>query len=286
MSRPPHPTVTGTVADSAARLPPYRPDRRRFGLGAVFLIAVCVAAYANSLPNPFHRDDVLILQQDPRVGAFQVRELLTGNYWYIGDTDRLYRPVVLLSYALNWAISHQPWTFRAPNLAMHAGVCVVLLGLVWRIYGSYRIALISASFFALHALHTEPLNTIVGRADLLVTLFMLGAAVLYWDDATPDSGRRWLPPVAGALLAAGLLCKENAVTFPALVALLDWWRVRRGDVSDLRAFLARRAVRCYLPVLLLVAGYLLLRWNLFGMLAAGTDSIHAYDNPIAHTDLG
>ena len=273
--------VTGPLVSTAAWS-----QTKRSGLGAMLLTGVCLAVYANALPNPFHRDDVTIILRDPRVGGFQARELLTGNYWYLGDTDRLYRPLVLLSYAANWAISQEPWTFRVPNLALHAGVCITVLALIRRVYGSYRAALIGALLFAVHPLHTEPLNAVVGRADLLVTLFVLGAAVLYWDDASTDKGGLWRPLAAAGLFAGGLLCKENAVTLPGLVALLDWWRGRRGNVPDLRPFLARRVLRCYLPMLLLIGGYLLLRWHLFGMLAAGTDSINFYDNPIAHPTQG
>ena len=286
MSTREYPTATNSPDRARGPYPPSPLNRRRLVTGALLLSAVCLANYANALSNPFHRDDVSILRQDPRIGGLRIGELLTGNYWYIGDTDRLYRPLVMVSFAVNWAISPEPWAFRVPNLLAHAGVCAVLLALAWRVFGSYRAALIGALFFAIHPLHTEPLNTIVGRADLLAALFMLGAALLYWDDAPVDKGRLWRPLAAAVLAAAGLLCKENAVTLPAVVALFDWWRVRCGQRAQLRSFLARRLRRCYLPMLLLIAGYLLLRWHLFGLLAAGTESINAYDNPIAHPALG
>jgi len=282
MSIRPNPSATGYAPPTAERPTAHSIDRRPFALGAALLTALCVAVYGNAIANPFHFDDISIILTDPRVQAFQTHELLTGNYWYTGNTDRLYRPLVLLSYAVNWAVSPEPWTFRVPNLVLHAGVCVVLWALIRRITGSNRAGLIGAGLFAVHPLHTEPLNTIVGRADLLVTLCLLGAAVLYWDDAPAGRTRIGRPVAAAALLALGLLSKENAVTLPGVVAVLDWWRVRRGDWPELRAWLPRRALRCYLPMLLLIGGYLALRVALFGQLASGSDVIDHFDNPIAH----
>lgn len=260
---------------------------RRFWIGVFILLVVSLAVYANALTNPFQFDDISVILNDPRIQEFQVGPLLTGNYWRHENTDRLYRPLVLLSYAVNWSVSHEPWTFRVLNLIVHAGVCLLFLELVWRVYGSFAAAWGAGLAFALHPLHTEPLNTIVGRADLLVTLFMLAAALVYWSDALPEPKRRPLRPLAAAvLLALALACKENAVTLIAVVALLDWWRVQRGDAPDLGRFLRHRMLRAYLPILAVTAVYLMLRVQFIGALTSRPDVIDHFDNPIAHPTAG
>ncbi|HUU85934.1 MAG TPA: DUF1736 domain-containing protein [Phycisphaerae bacterium] len=282
MTRTP-PPITG---DSQPQTRPtdHTPRRARLHLIALLILPIaCLAVYANALTNPFHFDDISIILTDPRVQEFRTGELLTTNYWRHENTDRLYRPLTLLSYALNWSLSHQAWAFRIPNLILHAGVCLLLFELVRSVYGSFAAALAAGLAFAVHPLHTEPLNTIVGRADLLVTLLMLGAALLYWRDAVPDNGRRPLTPLAAAaLLALALGCKENAVTLIAIVALLDWWRVQRGDVTDLSRFLRRRCLRAYLPMIALIALYLILRAHCIGALTGDPGVIDHFDNPIAH----
>ncbi len=273
-------------ADGRVPAPPgagSRGDRGLF-IGAAAVSAVCLALYANAIANPFHFDDISIILTDPRVQGFQLRELLTGNYWYLPNTDRLYRPLTMLSYAANWAVAPHPWAFRLPNLALHATACLLLMAFVRRAFGSHRAALAAGLAFAVHPLGTEPLNTIVGRADLLVTAFMLGAAVLYWDDGL-NKGRGWHRPVLAALmLAAGLASKENAVTLPGVVAALDLYRLHRRDVAGLRRYFLRRLLRCYLPMLVLLAGYLVLRTHLLGSLTSTAQVVDYFENPIAHPE--
>ncbi len=277
------------MARATPRHPPVvEPDRpprhawRDLGLGALFIVSLCAVLYANALANPFHMDDHTIIVNNPRVRDFRTTELLTGNYWHLGDTDPLYRPLVMLSYAANWAISQQAWAFRLPNLIAHAGVCVLLLALTRRIFRSYRVALVTAAFFAVHPLHTESLNTIVGRADMLVALFMIGGLLAFMADQTAERRRLPILPAAGTLLyAAALLCKENAVTFVGLVLLLDWWWARRPDGAA-RGDAARRIRRCYAPIVVVTAGYLILRVSLLGGLTSPAGTIDRFDNPIAH----
>ena len=255
--------------------------------GAAVLAAVCSALYANAVNNPFHFDDISIILTDPRVQGLHTSELITGNYWYLDNTDRLYRPLTMLSYAANWAVARQAWAFRLPNLALHAGVCVLLLALVWRVFGSYAAALGTSLAFAVHPLAAEPLNTIVGRADLLTALLMLGAAVLYWDDAGPGARRGPLRPVAAALcVAAAVLCKENALTLIGVVAVLDAYRAGPEKTRGGQAFWLRRLLRCYGPMLLVIGGYLALRVHLLGSLTSDSGVIDYFENAMAHPEHG
>jgi len=246
------------------------------------LVLLCLALYANSLRNPFLFDDHSIIELDPRVQHFRVGDLLTGGYWYAPGTPPHYRPLVKISYALQWAISREPWTFRAVNLALHAGVCVLLYYLALAVFESFWAALAAGVFFAVHPIHTEPMNPIIGRADIAVALGVLGAALLYWHDGAPGAPKRlWRPVAAVLLLGAALLCKENAVTAVGVVALLDWWRRRRGDPLD-AAWWRRRALRVYLPVVVTIGVYLAVRAELLGSaLPSGVAMTKRMDNPIA-----
>src|SRR3989441_12630315 len=71
-------------------------------------------------------------------------------------------------------------------------------------------ALAAGLLFAVHPVHVEAVANIVGRAELMATLFATLAVY-----AALAGDRVWWSAVA---FAAGLLSKENAVVGPGLVA--------------------------------------------------------------------
>jgi tetratricopeptide (TPR) repeat protein len=165
---------------------------------------------------------------------------------------------------------------------MHAGVCVLVYFLTLAVFESFWAALAAGVFFAVHPVHTEALNPIIGRADIGVALGVLGAALLYWHDGAPGASKRcWRPIAAVLLLGAALLCKENAVTAVGVVALLDWWRRRRGERLN-AAWWRRRLLRVYLPAVAVIGAYLGARGTLVGPgLHSTAAPIKRMDNPIA-----
>ena len=248
----------------------------RWWVGPLFLALVCLGVYANAIDNPFHFDDISIILTDPRVQGFEVEELLTGNYWYLPNTDRLYRPVALLSYAINWAILPEAWAFRLVNLALHWGVAMLVVSLTRRTFKSPAAGWTAGILFVIHPLTTEPINTIIGRADMLAALSVLGAAVLWWDDADATERRSWSRPIlAATVFGLGLLSKENTITLLGVVLLLDvvrWgWRIPK-----------ERWIRAYLPIVLVTGGYLGLRLACLGSLTSDDAVIDYFENPIAH----
>jgi Tfp pilus assembly protein PilF len=152
-----------------------------------------------------------------------VGRIFATDYWTgAGTTDGdpgLYRPLTVLSYALNYRVSGLSATaFHLTNLALHAGTALVLFLFAGELLGSATAAFAAASVFAVHPIHVEAVTGIVGRAEILVTLFVLVALLV---------GRK---PTVGAAVGAGLLyllalfSKESAVTLPVLFALYDWTR--------------------------------------------------------------
>lgn len=238
-----------------------------------------LAYYANAIPNDFLFDDVIIIKGDERITEGQFGRILTEPYWP-GEafSDRLYRPIVSLSYAVNWAIAPHGWGFRIPNLLMHLAVCWLVFELTRRIFASTTGALLAALLFAIHPIHTEPLNTIVGRADVLGTAFGLGAVLLWWRDGS-EGPRRGRAIVAASLFAAALLCKESGITYIGVAVVLDWLYRPQGGDSRASCWIARLR-RCYLPAAVVVVAYLGVRLAVLDQIT-NEHVIYRPDNPIA-----
>jgi len=192
----------------------------------VTVAAVAALVYLGALWNQFALDDNQIVGYNALVrrlsGAWQA---FASPYWPREIGGGMYRPLALASYALDWQLGGAAWWFHAVNVAWHAGASVAVAGLARRWSGDLA-ALAAGLLFAVHPVHVEAVANIVGRAELMATLF---ATLAVYAALAED--RVWWSAVA---FAAGLLSKENAVVGPALIAwgwLLGLARPSRGRMA-------------------------------------------------------
>jgi len=97
-------------------------------------------------------------------------------------------------------------------------------------------ALISGLMFAAHPAHTESLNVVGFRSDLLATLFCLSSFIFYIKSLEPGrtEKRVLLFSASMFLYGAGMLSKDMAVTLPALFILYDLFFIADGKPRALR----------------------------------------------------
>ena len=231
------------------RDPPAAAARRRWLRGPRLAAAAALVCYAGSLPNQFTYDDVPMVRDNPRIRALTDWRAVWLRDWWAGTygpdqiddpaRDRLYRPLTLQTFALNYALhALNPLGYHLANLLLHAGVCVLLWHFARRVFGDEPVASVAALLFAVHPLHAEAVAGVVGRAELLAASFLLAGLVLLLPArvepaarAAPGNGAVSLSarPVArpaairSALAAfaflAALLSKETAICYPAVVLL-------------------------------------------------------------------
>jgi hypothetical protein len=182
---------------------------------------LALVAYLPSLANRFALDDVPAVEQDERIRSLaNVPSLLTAPYLtYMPVARSPYRPLTTVSYALSWAAGRgHPVAFHATNVALHVAAALALLSLLGALGAGTLAAAAGAAVFATHPVHVEAVAGIVGRADVLATLFCLLALRLHLARSPSSTAR-----VAGVALAyaAALGAKESAVVLPALIVLVD-----------------------------------------------------------------
>jgi tetratricopeptide (TPR) repeat protein len=209
------------VAESPGVKTPLSP-----AAAAVALVAA--ACYLNTFGNQFAFDDLEVIVRNPLVsggGAGRAASAFSSHYWaHVRESGSLYRPVTILSYAANHAVSGlAPWSYHLVNVALHALVSAFVTLLGARLRLGTPAALAAGLIFAVHPVHTEAVAGVVGRAELLAAAGVLGAWLVHL-------GGTGLPRAAavGVLFGAGLFSKENAVVLPALMLCGDAWRMRAG----------------------------------------------------------
>jgi hypothetical protein len=208
------------------------------------VVACAVVVHLGALWNRFVFDDVYIVVLNPMVHAPSgVWRAFAEPYWPGNLAGAMYRPLAVASYALDWLVDGPPW-FHAVNLLWHAGASVALAVLADR-WAGRRAALVAGLLFAVHPVHVEAVANVVGRNELMATLFTLLAVYA----AVERRSVGW----TGAALVGGILSKENAAVAPALIGLA--WLVGLRPLPERRRLAAFAA-----SWVLLAAAYGAVRW--------------------------
>ena len=184
---------------------------------AVAAAACAVVVHLGALANRFAMDDIYIIVLNPLVsGPAPPWRIFAAPYWPADFGGQMYRPLPVLTYALDRLVASPAW-FHAVNLAWHGAASAGVALLAQRLAGA-RASLIAGLLFAVHPVHVEAVANVVGRAELMAAAF---AGLSVWAAL---SGRH--PAWSAAAFAVALLCKENAAVAPALVV---WaWMVGIG----------------------------------------------------------
>ena len=189
----------------------------------LILVALTAAIYANAIGSPFHFDDLHSIEQNPHIRSIgNFADFFTDLHTFSSERrGTMFRPLLLTTYAFNYEFGGaDPVGFRWVNVILHALAGVLVYHACRRITRSVVVATLAGIMMVLHPIHSELINYISSRSDLLVSCFVLGAFVL----ATRESGLSVRRPGAFLSYTAGLLSKSVATTLPVLVAAHDLWR--------------------------------------------------------------
>jgi len=237
----------------------------------VFLILVTALVYLPSLKNDFVWDDYYVIVVNSFIKSWKNFSLIfTPNYFTpIQELDSLrietgsgevtYRPVVTISYFLDYGVwKLNPFGYHFTSLLLHLANVGLLFLLIQFLLKNRYLAFLSALIFALHPVNTEAVDVISFREDLLVFLFLISSFILFIKKDYSKGIKKNLASVSSVgLFLCALFSKENALVFPMLLFLYDFFFVFKQKCSSLLKQFIRRylgyflAVICYLIIILI-----------------------------------
>jgi len=206
----------------------------------LLILLVTSAAYSRALWNDFTYDDrgfVMVPnnQAAPNHMVAEVQDVgtyFTSHYGHgVTPYGRGFRPVTVLSFALcnklvgrgptsqRGVSDFPPWLQHLVNILLHLLGVGLTYALIARFAGAGVPALLGAAVFGLHALRSDSVISIVGRAEVLGYVFGAGGALCY-AQALLGTRRKilWLTGAA-VLLFLGCCSKENAMAWLVFVPL-------------------------------------------------------------------
>ena len=176
-------------------------------------------------PGLFYRgfvmDDTVAVQRNPLVvGSPSLADYFRKDFWgldlFAGTwTHKSFRPITTFTYRLNYLVHGLDSTgFHAVNILLHLCVSYMMGRVsrrVFRLSAFWSAAV--AGVFAVHPVHTENVLYLVGRADILATLFGILAVVLYFSEKSS------LVSVVAAVALSGLAKETGLMLMPAFLGV-------------------------------------------------------------------
>jgi protein O-mannosyl-transferase len=249
----------------------------------VWLLAVLLVLGTMALYWPATRCNFINLDDPIHVtGNVQVQKGLTlqSIKWaFSSPLHTFWQPLTALSHMLDCQLfGLNPWGHHLTNVLLHALNAGLVFALLQTMTGATWRSLWVAALFTVHPLRVESVAWVTERKDMLSGCFGLLALIAY---ACYAQGRRQnaAPPntlhairntqyvsrftlhaskyylLSLFFLALGLMSKPMLVTWPCVMLLLDYWPLRRLDVSTLHTLRSTlfRLVREKIPFFVLVA---------------------------------
>lgn len=186
----------------------------------VSLILIVVSAvFLPCLKNGFvNWDDDLYVTKNP-----VVQTASSANLKKIFTSILLenYQPLTFLTYLVEYHFFEaNPFCYHFTNLALHLLNCFLVFWLIFLISGRTSVACVAAILFGIHPLQVESVVWIAERKNVLYAAFFLGSAISYYYFRKQSSLKFYFFSLL--LFILSLLSKSMAVTFPAVLLIMDY----------------------------------------------------------------
>src|SRR5208283_2670571 len=205
----------------------FRSPGKRALLFCLLLTVVVLVSYNPVVHNGFvNYDDLGYIADNPHVSAGLT--WATVKWAFTTYYQANWIPLSWLSHALDCELfGLNPAAHHYVSVLLHAASAVVLFLLLQRATGFRWRSLMVAALFALHPINVESVAWAAERKNVLSMLFFLLALYTYgWYTRQPGLGRY---SAVACFFALSLLAKPQAIPFPFLLLLWDYWPLDRVE---------------------------------------------------------
>ena len=240
----------------------------------LFVALFAFALYSQSIYFDYTLDDVAAIQDNTLIkqGFEGIPTLLKTDYWYGYNNDYnkyirvpQYRPASLVMFAIEWEISpNNPHFGHFINVLLFAITCWLLFLLLCKLF-SQREGLVEGKnlvfpficilFYASHSIHTEVVNNIKSRDEILCFLFAILSILTIIKYSRSNS--IFYLFIGGVCYFISLLSKETSIAYLFLTPLILYFFFSQGFKTILSVAI----------VLFIFTGlYLFIRWQVVKVL--------------------
>ncbi|KRX87392.1 Transmembrane and TPR repeat-containing protein 2 [Trichinella pseudospiralis] len=180
------------------------------------------------------------------------KQLFTNDFWGTplshSGSHKSYRPLTVASFRVNFAVGQlNPFGYHLFNVLIHGMVTSAVFAIVHGTVGQLEISSMASVLFSVSPIHTESVAGVVGRADLLATLFCLLALMAYLKTVEwrrLNNGNKlgcWFASLGAICLSSlATLAKEHGLSVLGVCILYELLIVQRVDRLWIRQSQRRR----------------------------------------------
>lgn len=210
--------------------PSYKKYLKNRHLVFFLFLAISFCVYFNSINNNFLLDDHQIIENNSYIKNIKLLpKIFTANiYNFASDKETDYfRPVQVLSYALDYAFfGLKPFGYHLTSIILHAINCFLIYLLILILFNKSGLAFSGAVLYCVWPGHSSVVSYISGRADILVSIFMLLSMISFFDYTKHRRIKSYFLTIIFFVLA--LFSRENSLILPLFILLL-WFITKSED---------------------------------------------------------
>ncbi len=249
-------------------------------LASLAIFGISMWAYYGSTENAFVWDTITYLHH--HVWYLSQVSLDNTIWMFLSLEVANWHPLTWVSWALDYQIygGFSTWGYHLTSNILHSINAILVFILTLVLFGlnyntnsgttkRYPIstnnnaliaAFMAALLWAVHPQHVESVAWVAERKDLLCQLFILLAMLAYVKYVSCDEAkkRRWHYVTMGMFLLA-IMSKPMAVTFPAILLLMDVYPLRRTKLLTSR--LPQIRTETYLNLIMITPFGCFCRWK-------------------------
>ncbi len=188
----------------------------------VFLVAFLV--FANGIPNGFNVDDTYYTTKEnpvARMGIKAIPKIFTTLTFHDNSNNSFdYRPIPMLTFVIQHQfLGDTPPISHFINVLIYSLVCLFIFTLLCLWFGPSKswFAFFVTLLYAVHPLHTEVVDNIKNRDELLATFFCLSSMITAWKWHKTNKNGYFV--LAFFLYIIGLLSKTSIIFYAAIVPM-------------------------------------------------------------------
>ena len=256
----------------------------------ILIFVLAIGLYANTLGHDYAQDDAIVIYDNmftqegfAGISGIFTKDTFFGFFKEEGKANLVaggrYRPFTQLMFAIEWQLfGRSPWVGHLMNILLYGLLGIVLYNLLQllligpnkqgkREKGLSLLIFLTCLFFIAHPIHTEAVANIKGRDEIMT---MMGALLAFWSSLKyyHTKNKKWLLLTA-LWFFMGLMSKENAITFLAVIPL-GFLLFKRQSVM--------KSLGNLWPFLLSTVVFLVIRFSILGA-DFGSKSMELMNNP-------
>lgn len=190
----------------------------------IIIMLLCFVFYGNILKNNYNLDDNYVIVNQPLTnqGIQAIPEIFSSYYINNSEEIHSYRPITLTTFAIEYEwFGANPFVSHLISILLYGLCCFLVFRFIIRLQlqkNPLVLALITTFIFLILPVHSEVVNNVKCRDELLCLIFSLASCIQFLKFVRKQS---YLSLIFGLLLfALSLLSKISSLPLLVIIPLM------------------------------------------------------------------